>query len=148
MKRPLASPLAILLAAGSLLPAAAQASILTWGNAAGGSAATPGNWSPSQIPVAADALTFNTNATFTVTFNASVTASTSHTYKRGTVTLNFSSPHSTGTFVRVGDVAADNARVIVTSGTLHASGGLTVGNAGTSVGTLTVEDEGTLLDTT
>src|SRR5262245_10440885 len=74
----------------------AGAALLTWSNSGGGVASNSANWSPTQIPTALDSLNFNLNAAYTVTFNASTTASNAQTYKRGTVTLNAASPHTVG----------------------------------------------------
>ncbi|MGQ0628475.1 MAG: hypothetical protein ACT4PL_10305 [Phycisphaerales bacterium] len=126
----------------------ASATPLNWGNAAGGSAGTASNWSPNQVPVAADALTFNLPNTFTVTFPASTTSSLSQSYLRGIVTLSMTSTHTTSGTLTVGNSAGLAATAIMTAGTYHVGSGITVGNASTSIGTLTVEDEGTLLDTT
>lgn len=117
----------------------ARATIINWNNAAGGAAATAGNWNPAQVPTAADTLVFNLNNTYTVTFSGAVGLSTQHTYKRGTVSLSMSSPHTLSGNFRVGDVSGDVATAIVTTGDVTA-GSVTVGNAAGSTGTLRVND--------
>ncbi len=117
----------------------AQGSILSWINIAGGAASSAGNWSPAQLPTAADTLTFNLNNTYTVTYNGTVAASTAHTYKKGTVTLSLTSPNTVSGNWRVGDVSGDTATATVTTGALTA-GSITIGNAAGSVGTVNVND--------
>ncbi|MFO0835210.1 MAG: GC-type dockerin domain-anchored protein [Phycisphaerales bacterium] len=117
----------------------ARATIINWNNAAGGAAATAANWNPAQVPTAADTLVYNLNSTYTVTFSGAVGLSTQHTYKRGTVSLSMSSPHTLSGNLRVGDVSGDVATAIVTTGDVTA-GSVTVGNAAGSTGTLRVND--------
>ncbi len=142
--------LGLVLAAGSAaaIGGSAYGQTLNWLTAAGGAASTAGNWNPAQVPGAANPLVWNLASIYTVTFSGAVPQSASHTFKRGTVTLNMSSPHTTSSFVRVGDVSGDSATTLLTSGTLHAGSGLTIGNASGAAGTLTVDNEGSLLDTT
>lgn len=122
--------------------APASAALLLWNNAAGGSAATAGNWSPTQIPVAADDLQFNLLSTYPVTFNASSLASDSHTYRRGTVSVTCVSPHTIGLgALRVGDVSGDLASMVLATGTMNVSAGSFVGDDAGSTGTLTVNDD-------
>lgn len=117
----------------------ARGTIINWNNAAGGSASTAANWNPAQVPTAADTLVYNLNSTYTVTFSSGVALSTQHTYKRGTVTLSMSSPHTLSGNFRVGDVSGDAATSIITTGDVTA-GSVTVGNAAGSTGTLRVND--------
>ncbi len=154
LNNPSLAPRTLLALAGVALachvapPATALATGLSWSNAAGGSAATAANWSPAQIPGPADTLSFNLANTYTVTLPVGVAAVTSHTYKRGAVTLSITSPHTTSSFVRVADVAGDSAQVTLSAGTLRAGTGVTVGNAAGSTGTLTVDNEVGRLETT
>jgi|GEM_PF-3077246 len=126
---------------------ASQAQTLSWLNAAGGAASTAANWNPAQIPGASSPLVWNLANTYTVTFSGAVPQSTSHTYKRGIVTLSMTSSHTTSSFVRVGDVSGDSATATLTSGTLRAGSGLTIGNASGATGSLTIDNEGSLIDT-
>ncbi len=128
---------ALFLAAG-LAATSARASVLSWANVAGGSASLASNWSPNQAPVAGDDLTFNMLANYGVTFNASVTASNSHLYKKGTVNVTASSPHTIATGMTVGDVSGDNATMTLTSGTVVSNGFSRVGDASGAVGVLNV----------
>lgn len=123
-----------------MLPGA-DAAALNWINAAGGSAATAGNWSPAQIPTAADDLTFNLAATYTTSFNSSVTASRTHTYRQGSVTLNMINPHTASTGVTIGSVSPDNATVTLTTGLFTSNAGVTIGNGAGSTGVLNVNDD-------
>lgn len=79
----------LMLAAGGCISHSAHATILSWINASGGSAAIPTNWTPNQIPTSADDLQFNVNAAYSVTFPVSLTTGRSFLVNRGTVTANF-----------------------------------------------------------
>jgi len=120
---------------------AAEGTTLNWNNAGGGSAATSTNWTPNQVPTASDDLVFNLAATYAVTFNATVASSRTHLYKRGTVTLSMTSPHTASTGVIIGDVSGDNATTTLTTGTFTANAGVVVGDDSGSTGTLNVNDD-------
>ncbi|NUQ52153.1 MAG: hypothetical protein HUU19_05585 [Phycisphaerales bacterium] len=129
------------LAAG-LAASSAQAQTLSWTNAAGGSAATITNWSPNQLPTGSSLLVWNLTNTYTVTWNSSVTASNTHTLKKGVVTYTLSSSHTIGAGgLKVGDVSGDAATLTLTTGTLNSSGSAIVGNASGSSGTMNVNDD-------
>ncbi|HEY3245080.1 MAG TPA: hypothetical protein VGM03_17190 [Phycisphaerae bacterium] len=121
------------------LPAAAVN--LNWINPAGGPAATAANWSPAQVPGGADDLTFNLNNVYTVTYNATVPASHTHTYRLGTVTLSLSSPHTVAAGITIGDLAGDIATATLTTGTWTSNGSVVIGDASGSTGTLNVNDD-------
>lgn len=124
------------------LPGSSSGAALSWNNASGGPASTAGNWSPAQVPTGSDDLTFNLLATYGVTFSATVPSSASQTYKRGTVTLTMTSPHTSGSGgIRVGDVNGDNATLTLTSGTLNSTAAALVANASGSTGTINVNDD-------
>ncbi|MCC6970986.1 MAG: hypothetical protein IT434_12275 [Phycisphaerales bacterium] len=128
--------------ATGLAASSAQAQTLNWTNGAGGSAATITNWSPNQLPNASSLLVWNLANTYTVTWNSSVTASNSHTLKKGVVTYTLSSPHTIGAGgLKVGDVSGDAATLTLTTGTLNSVGTAIVGNASGSSGTLNVNDD-------
>jgi len=114
---------------------------LTWNNPSGGSASTATNWTPNQVPTANDDLTFALANTFSVTFDNLTTASRSHTYRRGFVTLTNTAPHSVGTGVTVGDLAGDVATTRLTTGDLTAQGAVVLGDAAGATGTLRVDDD-------
>lgn len=118
-----------------------RAAPLSWNNAAGGAAGTNTNWTPNAIPGGADDLTFNLNAAYSVTFGATVTASRTHTYRLGTVTLTMSSPHAASTGLTVGDLNLDNATMTLTTGTFTSNASAVVGDAAGSIGTLNVNDD-------
>src|SRR6185503_8734170 len=61
-----ALPLLLLIAA---VPASAD--VISWNNALGGSWETPGNWSPPQVPGAADDARITLAGTYSVTLGAS-----------------------------------------------------------------------------
>jgi len=124
-----------------LLAMPVRGAALSWNNALGGSAATAGNWNPVQVPTSADDLTFNLVATYTTSFNSMVAASRTHTYKRGTVTLNMINPHTTSTGVVIGDVSGDSAIVTLTTGMFTSNAIVVVGDATGSIGTLNVNDD-------
>lgn len=125
----------------TLLVTQVQGAALNWNNAAGGAASTAANWLPAQIPAAADDLTFNLVATYTTSFNSAVTASHTHTYKRGTVTLNMINAHTASAGVVIGDLNGDIATVTLTTGTLTSNASAFVGDAAGSAGTLNVNDD-------
>lgn len=142
--RRLFSPL--ILSLGALLAAEAAshhacASLLLWSNGAGGSAATASNWSPAQIPLAADDLTFNLAGNFAVTFNSTVATSHIQTYRTGTVTLTASSPHTVSNGITIGDLSGDNPTFTLTTGTTTSNANVVVGDATGSNGTLNVNDD-------
>lgn len=119
----------------------AHAAALTWNNPAGGSAATAANWLPVQIPAAADDLTFNLASTYTTSFNSTVAASRTHTYRQGTVTLNMISPHTASTGVTIGTVSPDNATVTLTTGSFTSNANVIIGSGSGSTGVLNVNDD-------
>ncbi|HKQ50214.1 MAG TPA: hypothetical protein VJZ71_19220 [Phycisphaerae bacterium] len=120
----------------------AQAAARSWdGSAADGLAATAANWTPAGVPAAVDDLTFNLAGAFGVTWGATVTSSDTHIYRNGTVTNTMSSPHTVGTGITVADQAGDIATMTLTTGTLTSNASMIVGNAGTSSGTLNVNDD-------
>ncbi len=77
------------LALGSATPNA-HAVILLWANAAGGNATIGTNWSPNQVPTAADVLNFNLNASYNVNFFDPVIAASQINLNAGTVGITFS----------------------------------------------------------
>ncbi|TWT40424.1 hypothetical protein RAS1_41330 [Phycisphaerae bacterium RAS1] len=131
----------LLVAASFSSPAVAAA--LSWNNAAGGSAATAGNWSPVQAPTSADDLTFNIAGVYAVTFNSSAAASRTQTYRQGTVTLSMTSAHTTSNGVAIGDLAGDVAVTTLTTGSWSSgpSGFVNIGDASGTTGTLNVNDD-------
>lgn len=126
----------LLAVCGTLLSSQALAQTLNWANTLGGAASISGNWSPAAVPNSANALVWNLNNTYITTFNSFTTSSFSHTFKRGTVSLNMSSPHSTG-ISNIGDVSGDVATVRAVGGTLTV-GSLTLGVFSGSSGTLDI----------
>lgn len=127
----------ILLLGGGRVPST-EAAALSWINAAGGSAATAGNWSPVQVPAGADDLTFNLGGSYTVTWNASVLNSDTHVYRAGTVTNSVSNPHTVASGIVVADLAGDVATMTLTTGRLTSNASVVVGDASSTSGTLNV----------
>ena len=129
--------------AGTLCSSTALGQTLNWNNAAGGAAATSGNWSPVAVPVAANDLVFNLNNLYPVSWNATVATSRTHSYRRGTITHTFSSPHTTTNGVAIGDLAADVATVTLTTGTWSSgpSGFVNIGDAPNATGTFNINDD-------
>lgn len=117
------------------------AATLNWNNAGGGLASTSTNWLPIQAPTAGDDLVFNLPAIYSVTFSALAPASRTHVYKRGTVTLNMTSPHVASTGATIGDVSPDDARVTLTTGTFTVNANVALGNASGTTGVLNVDDD-------
>jgi T5SS/PEP-CTERM-associated repeat protein len=120
------------------IPRPAAAANLSWITLGNGSAASAANWSPAQVPAAADILLFNLAGPRTVTWNAMVPASTLHVYRTGTNLLSFTSPHFASAGVVVGSQNGDNAIANVTTGTLATGGSSTIGSAAGSTGSMTV----------
>ena len=118
---------------------------LSWNNIAGGSAAIAANWNPAQVPTAVDDLTFNLAGAYSVSWNATVSASRTHTYRQGTVTNSFGVAHSVSNGISVGNLTGDNATMTLTSGTLTSNAAMIVGNAIGSTGTLNVTNNDTHL---
>jgi T5SS/PEP-CTERM-associated repeat protein len=114
---------------------------LSWNNAAGGSASTTSNWAPNQMPAAADDLTFNLLATYTVTFNNLVPSARTHTYRRGTVNLATTSPHAVSTGITIGDTNALIGTMTLATGTLDSASSVVVGSISGSSGILNVNDD-------
>ena len=143
------SRLAALLAAAAGLGAAdrAMAIGLAWNNSAGGAAGTASNWNPNFVPTANDDLSFNLNATYTVTFGALAPQSRTMKFKRGTVSLTMSAAHSCSTGITSGDVSGDVGFVTLSSGTITSNSSVVVGNASGSSGTLRVTGSGSSLST-
>lgn len=102
---------------------------LSWNNALGGSAATASNWNPVQIPTTVDDLTFNLGGSYSVTWNAAVANSRTHTYRQGTVTHTISSPHTVSSGITVGNLAGDTILGDPDggSGTIFLNGGSFIG---------------------
>ncbi|MFN0151925.1 MAG: hypothetical protein ACKVU1_14595 [bacterium] len=134
-----------LLAAGAI---GASMTALSWNNAGGGSMGLPANWSPQQVPTAADDITFNLGGTYTVTSGIITNDTRSHTYRSGNVTLSQTGTHTVTNGVTVGDLAGDNATFTLTTGTLSSAAAVVVGDAGTATGTLRVTDDAADLVTT
>ncbi|MBS0198466.1 MAG: hypothetical protein JSR77_17075 [Planctomycetes bacterium] len=135
---------ALALAAGlasAVLAPVTSAQTLSWSNALGGSASTAGNWSPAAIPGAANDLLWNLNNAYTVTFNSSTTASRTHVYRRGTVTLVASSPHTVSNGITIGDTNALTGTMTLTTGTVNSTGSVVIGSAAGSGGILNVDDD-------
>jgi T5SS/PEP-CTERM-associated repeat protein len=124
-----------------------SAAPLSWILAGNGAAATAGNWSPAQVPAAADALTFNLGGTRTITWSATVGASTSHTYRAGVTTLQFGSPHFASGGCTIGSVLGDVATVTLNAGTFATGGSTAIGSASGSSGTFTVTGDNVLFQT-
>ncbi len=134
----LSKTLRTVIAAGLAVAGSARADLLNWSNVSGGSAASAGNWSPSQLPVSTDDLVFNIAGTYNVTFPVQVLSSHSHLYRKGTVNLTAASTHSVSSGMTVGSSNGDSATLTLASGTLSAGGVNVLGNASGSVGTINV----------
>jgi len=119
----------------------ADAALITWSNALGGTASTAGNWSPALVPTATDDLQFNLNATYSVTLNATVPSSQSHMFRQGTVTFTASSPHTIANGLSMGTGSTDVTSLTLTTGTLTFNGPSTVGAVIGSSATLNVNDD-------
>ncbi|MBU6412256.1 MAG: hypothetical protein KGS45_02175 [Planctomycetes bacterium] len=143
----LSSLLFVLLAGSTASLSSGQ--LLNWTNTSGGTASVSGNWSPAAVPGAANTLQFNLANTFGVTFNSSTSASLGHIYKRGTVTLSITSPHTAGTSgIIVGDTSGDTAITTLSSGSLASPATIAIADDAGSTGTLNVTGQAAALSTT
>ncbi len=128
----------IVVAAGCAMAApVAQAQVMLWNNAAGGSAGTAANWNPVQVPGAANILNFNLAGNFAVSFPATVPTSAQHNYNTGTISLSTLAPHTATTQLVVGLNAASTPNVTLTAGSLSSSIIVVASNA-TSTSTLNI----------
>ncbi|MBU4211217.1 MAG: hypothetical protein L6437_05675 [Kiritimatiellae bacterium] len=113
----------------------ARAADSTWTNLADGVFTDAGNWS-AGVPGSADKATFDSNATYTVTWDESVTNGNAlFSAAGGTATLGIGAYQ--WTITGNVDIAQNNARVNLASGTLNISNNLTQG-AGYSFTDLTI----------
>lgn len=118
-----------------------NAAALSWNAALGGVASTNTNWNPVAVPAAADDLTFNLNANYTVNFPAAVATSRTHTYRRGIVTLNNSATHTITNGLTAGSVNPDDATLTLTTGVVNVNAATVVGSAAGSIGRINVNDD-------
>lgn len=110
---------------------------LTWNNLAGGSAATPTNWTPNAVPGPTDLNLYDLAATYSVTIpTASIPLTREHIVRDGVVSFSVSgATHALSGSLRVGDFGS--ARVNLTSGSMSAIG-LSIGSSAGSYGRLTI----------
>jgi T5SS/PEP-CTERM-associated repeat protein len=136
---PRTSPaLAAAVALACTLPSSARATNLNWNNTSGGSASISTNWSPVKVPAASDSLFFNLANTYAVSFNGTVDSVLAHTYRKGTVSLSSSFPHTvTGRFT-VGSLSGDVVTTNFTGGTFSSASTISIGNGAGSTGTANV----------
>jgi hypothetical protein len=101
-----------------------HATDIVWTNTAGGNWSTASNWSPNQVPGAADNAYITNNGTYTVTLNTSVTVTSLQLGgNTGTQTFN----HSGGTLTLNGpSVGTANAVYALSGGILKGTGSLTL----------------------
>ena len=132
---PLVSTLAIFAAATP-----APAIQLIWNNPAGGNAALAGNWSPAQVPTAADELVFNLDATYQVTFDATLPTTFNHRHRDGNVTVVFSTPHTMTSLLEIAACCGDSARMTIPTGTLTVNSQVEIGDESTPNGRLVLND--------
>lgn len=142
------SPILLTIIAGGTA-SVSSAQLLNWTNISGGAASISGNWSPAAVPGAANTLQFNLANTYGITFNSSTTASLGHVYKRGTVNLTISTPHTAGASgIIVGDTSGDAATTVLNSGSLSTPGNVVVADDSGSTGTLNLITQAASLTTT
>jgi hypothetical protein len=98
-----------------------RAAELVWTNLAGGTWSTAANWSPNQIPAAADSAFITNSGTYTVTVNATANIANltlGDTNATGIQKLTVSA----GTFTVTNVTAATNSILLLSAGTLVTSG--------------------------
>jgi hypothetical protein len=93
--------LALLGAAGE----PAQAVLLNWNNAAGGSAATASNWNPAQVPATSDNLVYALDTGYTVTYGLVLNQTFNNRIREGAVVFSYSSPHTMTGALEIGAAA-------------------------------------------
>lgn len=128
-----------------LVAQVAPAATLQWVNPAGGFAGVANNWSPAQVPTAADLLRFELPNSYQVTFGANAPASAQIGTFAGDVTYRFPTPHVVGDAFAVAPLAGfASVAVRIEAGTLLPQEAFSVGYApGTS--TAVVTGNGTLV---
>ncbi len=115
------------------------AASLTW-NGTTGNASTTSKWSPQQLPTAADDLFFPGATTFTITFDGTVPASLSQTFRNTvTSTLNITSPHTVSGAFEIGTFSGDDPTVHLGSGELNVGGNVTLADVSGSSALLTID---------
>ena len=105
---------------------ASQAAVITWTNTAGGSWQTAANWSPNQVPGAADTAEITTPGTYNITLAANVTVTAFNlgaASGKQTITI---ATHDIKT-TTLGTIAA-NGELVMTGGGLE--GNFTVASSG------------------
>ena len=123
----------------------AQGVILNWINPAGGNASTASNWSPAQIPAAADNLHFDIDGLYFVTFSSVVGSSSAMRFRDGTVNLVFNSDHTlNGPFI-VADTAGDTTSVTLLTGIVTCNSSAVIGHTGGGQGTFRVDTDDAIL---
>jgi hypothetical protein len=136
----------LLLAVGNLV---ANCATIAWTNTSGGNWSAAANWSPNQVPGAADTAVITANGTYTVTFDASATiagltlggSGGTQTFSLGanTLTLNGTANiNSNGQFNFSGGSLTGTTGVI--AGLVTWTGGVFAGGS-----TLTIATNGTLI---
>ena len=110
--------------------------VINWINPAGGLANVASNWSPAQVPTAADDLSFNLAGFYSVTYGADVGTTRTQTYRQGTVTASLGS-HTITSQLQVGQLNGNNATLNM-SGIVTSTSFVTVGRDAGSIGVLTV----------
>jgi T5SS/PEP-CTERM-associated repeat protein len=128
------------LVAAALTASAASGAVLTWNNPAGGSAFVPANWTPAQVPTAADVLVFGIASEYSVTFGGGASAQILVT--GGGTTLV--APHTVGSLL----VVSNNATLpilTVTDGRLSVPVALIADGAASSNGAIAVTGDGATL---
>jgi T5SS/PEP-CTERM-associated repeat protein len=120
--------------------------VINWINPAGGLANVASNWSPAQVPTAADDLSFNLASAYSVTYGADVSTTRSQTYRQGTVTASFG-VHTITSQLQIGQSSGNNATLNM-SGVVTSTSFVTLGRDSGSNGTLTVSPGLNFLTTT
>ncbi len=126
---------------------AAYTATLNWANPAGGAYATPANWAPAQAPTSIDALVFNLNATYGVTAGNTTLQSATQTYRRGSVSLLATSPHTIAGVLQIATTNLDVAALEVV-GALAAGSTSQLGAVAGSTGSLVVRGAGSQFQVT
>lgn len=89
-----------------------------WKSAVSGTADTPTDWNPTGVPGSGDYVNFSVTGGYEVIFPGTVSSTLSHSYQGSgvNISVDFTSPHTTGSFI----VNSGTPSILVHEGTLNA----------------------------
>lgn len=129
---------AIVLAGAAVPLSPASAAFLTWDNPGGGQASVAANWTPAQVPAAADVLQFDLPNLYTVFFSSTTPTSSQMLFREGNTSLAFNSPHTVSQIIRLGDLPSDSVTARLNTGSLTVNGSISIADVDGTDATLMV----------